>query len=174
MNPAYGEARKISDERLRPRLFYYPRVGLTVPTSLDPRAYLPRILDHPQKYGTASRNKLEVVPLSVGVALILCTRKTSRIYAFMRYTDVYAFLRSLCNASFLTLLSFSRPRSRDASDIISFRQGNWYLFRSFTSLCVQPSNNLSAGGRSYRNFDICHRQGTSSRDVLAPRESYSM
>lgn len=62
MNPAYGEARKISDERLRPRLFYYPRVGLTVPTSLDPRAYLPRILDHPQKYGTASRNKLEVVP----------------------------------------------------------------------------------------------------------------
>lgn len=95
MNPAYGEARKISDERLRPRLFYYPRVGLTVPTSLDPRAYLPRILDHPQKYGTASRNKLEVVPLSVGVALILCTRKTSRIYAFMRYTDVYAFLRLL-------------------------------------------------------------------------------
>lgn len=62
MNPAYGEARKISDERLCPRLFYYPRVGLTVPTSLDPRAYLPRILDHSQKYGTASRNKLEVVP----------------------------------------------------------------------------------------------------------------
>lgn len=84
------------------------------------------------------------------------------------YTHFYAC--SLCNASFLTLLSFTR--SRDASEqILSVFDGviGIYFVLSLRSLCaisVQPSSNLSAGGRSYRNFDICHRQGTSSRNVI--------
>lgn len=89
-------ARKISDERLRWGLFYYPLLGLTVPRlSILALIFLVPVSWITRKIWNGLAEQARGRPPSAGVALILYTRKTSRIYAFMRYTDAGEFLQTV-------------------------------------------------------------------------------